>query len=469
MKTIKIEKRIIIVFIIALLIRIAFDFYFQQFYFGKFVFEYKDSPTYINPIMNLIYHHQYTIYLNVEDAKYFRPPVYPTFLGIIYLIFGKEFFDYGVAIFQAFIDSFSAVLVYLIINKIFNNSKLALISALIYATYPFVIIWNPISYTEILQIFLMFLLIWITISKFNSFFKYFLQGLLITLLTLTKQYMGLLILIPIITYLLDKNLPFFNRIKVILIVILSFSFTMSPWVLRNYIVSGGKIIILKGKSTGLPIYGRDFEAFEKFANLFNQNITPIWDDLSFKDRILLGDKHKEFVSKHKKEIEIAFHLAYKCGPSFLNRRGEKLPKNQLCENQVINNFQKLTKEFWQEVPLYEALETRFESFMKIFTKTNIVNKKIKFSKTDILKRLLFIYRIMLIILGIVSMLYLIFFVEHKYKNIIIAIFITGWSFYIFFSFVIVHTEIRYLLVPDLLFSIFAPYIIFQFRKKHEKN
>jgi len=456
------QNNIFLLFIFSLFIRLIFDFYFQQFYFGKFIFQYGDSASYINPILNLINHGNYMGDLNIEDSKYFRVPVYPSFLGIIYLLVGIEYLDYVVAFSQAIIDSISTILVYMILYKMTLSSKIAISSGLLYATYPFIIIWNPISYTEIIQIFLIFFLLYISLNK-NSYSKYLLQGFLVTLLVLTKQYLGLLIFIPIIMYLVDKNQVLEKRIIAIFIVLIGFSISLTPWVIRNYIVSNGKIIILQGESKGLSIYGKDFEAFEQFANLFNENITPAWTTLSYSGDVNLGDKHQNFIDRHYNEIEQVFKKAYRCGPSFIQRRRVLKEEDILCEYEVIQEFKNLTNIFWKEQPFYEAVETRIDSLIKIFSKNDIINKNIKFSQTNFIKNILFQYRILLLFLGIVSIFY--FLVNFlMYKNFIISILFTSFLMYIYFALVIVHAEIRYLLVPDLLLTIFAPIILVKILK-----
>ena len=69
-------------------------------------------------------------------------------------------------------DSVSVLLVYLVILKVSNSKSSAIISSLFYSAYPFVILWAPIIYTEIVQIFLMWSLILIVVySSPSNFFR----------------------------------------------------------------------------------------------------------------------------------------------------------------------------------------------------------------------------------------------------------------------------------------------------------
>jgi len=449
-------KHLLILFIIALTIRLLFSFYLQQFYFGDFVWKYGDGTSFLNPILNYMEHGIYMGDMFVEDSKYFRVPVYPGFLGLVYFVFGPENYDYAIAFIQSVLDSCSAVLVYLIIFKITQSFRMAIISGFIYATYPFIILWNPISYTEVVYMFILWVLIYVSTSQSCSLKKTFLQGALVGILVLTKQTLGLTLLIPMIIILLGSIQKKSIKQKIILLSVLFFGFVsvLTPWVIRNYIQSG-KVIVLMGDTPGLRIYGKDFQSFEKFVQLFNENITPIMNDVVTHGKTKL-EKHQKFVDKHQMQIQDAMQLAHECGPSFVQRRVttyEGKAPYVGCEEEVILAFDQLTELFWQEVPMAEALETRIDAVNKIYSKSDIVNKNLSFSKTDFIKILLFKYRVLLLILGLIGIFLLIY--KNTNRNFAIAVLITVMAAYGYFSLIIVHVEMRYLLMPDLLITIFA--------------
>ena len=170
-----------VLFLVAFIIRVLFSFYFQQFYFGDFQFKYGDGDTYLNPIVNFINNGEYRGDLFIDDSRYFRTPTYPIFLGIIYLLVPTNFFEYIVAGIQSIFGSLSVLLVYSILLSINLSRKVALISAFIFAMYPFSILWTPLIYTETLQIFLIFLLIFFASRKRElSAHSFIIQGILVT-------------------------------------------------------------------------------------------------------------------------------------------------------------------------------------------------------------------------------------------------------------------------------------------------
>jgi hypothetical protein len=464
---------LLLIFVISIILRLSFSFYFQQFYFGDFVFKYKDTYTYLNPILNLINHGSYIGDMYIEDSKYFRVPAYPIFLGAVHLVVGAEYLDVTVAILQSIIDSFSAILIYLIIRKITESDFKSLISGLLYATYPFVILWSPISYTEVIQIFIIFSLIYLVSKQTQSLKAIFIQGLLVGILILTKQYLGLFVLVPVISIVLFDSFKRDVSHKLLLLFTL-FSgvvLTMAPWVIRNYLVSG-KIIVLKGESTGLRARGLDFEAFEKFANLFNENITPLLNEIAYDGSMTL-ERHPEFVYSHKKEILTAVEKAHVCGPSFMEIRSPSIENNPPysgCEKEVVSRFNDLTRLFWQEVPFFKVIETRVEATKKIFLKSDIVNKNISLSKAQLMKQLLFKYRVLLLLMGILGLVLIVVkTVKSSQRDLVIAIGLTACSFYGYFALIIVHVEMRYILVPDLLVSIFAAIPIVMIMEKFQSK
>ncbi len=445
------KNSLILIFLGAFAVRLAFSFYFQKFYFGELTFKYKDTATYLLPILNFLEHGIYQGDLFLEDSKYFRVPVYPLFLGLIHVIFGSTGFDYAVATLQSLFDSLSSVLVYLIIYRIGKLERAAFISALIYATYPFVILWVPISYTETVQLFLLWVLVVQMLYSSASNTSLILQGALCAILILTKQYLGLLVLLPLV-YLFTSGIHV-RKTSALVALALGVTAVMSPWVVRNYIQSG-ELVVLRGETTGIRSVGRDFESFYKFATLFNENMTPALYEVAHHGTMSFTT-HLAFVERHQTEIDEATALAYQCGDSFVQNRlwvPVTEPPYIGCADAVAEKFDNLSKQFWNEIGLTEAFETRRDAVTKILVKGDIVNKNLAISKSSLLKGVLFKYRVLVLVLGMIGVLIII---RKHPKTLALPLFIAAIAMYAYFTFGIVHAELRYLLVPDLLIIIFA--------------
>jgi len=438
--------------------RLLFSFYFQQFYFGDFIFKYADTSSYLNPILNLINNGEYIGDKYLTDSRYFRPPVYPLFLGLFHLISPEGFFDYIVASVQCLLGASSSVLIYCCILNITRMRRAAQFSGFVFATYPFALLWVPILYTETLQLFCILLLVFLASARNISITPVIIQGILVGLIVLTKQYLGLIILIPIYIIILTTRLTVKQKIAHLFVLIFSFSLMMSPWVIRNYIASG-KIIVLFSKTAGLRFTLNDMVAFTHFANKFDENIIENVNSVAYTGKILLS-KHHEFVTKHKKDIDEAALLAYQCGGSFQEWRMQsslEQPPYQNCNDSVATRFNLLSEKFWREVPFWEALESRRDSIWKIISKSDLVNKSLSLNKYALFKYVLFKYRVILILMGLAGMVYILIQKNKKreQKLIVESLIFTAIVFYSFFCLVMVQAEMRYLLTPDVLITIFA--------------
>jgi 4-amino-4-deoxy-L-arabinose transferase-like glycosyltransferase len=460
-------KSLFILFITALIIRILFSFYFQQFYFGSFEFKYRDGFTYLDPIVNLIKNGEYRGDYFLDDSKYFRPPLYPIFLGIVYLLVPEVTFDYVVAFIQCIIGAASSIFVYHIIFNIFKSKKTALISGALFAMYPFAILWTPLMYTETVQIFLMLLLVCLATNVKSSIYSTMVQGALVGLILLTKQYLALIIIIPIYIIIFTSSLnPRYKAIHLSLL-ILGLVIVLLPWTVRNYI-SSTNVIIFFGKTSGLRNTLDDAVAFTQFANKFDENTTEYMRSVVETGATKFA-KHPVFLEDHKEDIVDANQLAHQCGGSFLERRNPtsvgQMPHRN-CNKEVVVKFDELSAKFWREVPLWDALETRREALWKVISKSNLVNRNLSMNRNEILTYGLFKYRILLLILGFMGMLYIIFSnsTEYRQKVLTMSLLVTSVAFYLFFCLILVSAEMRYLLTPDLLISLFAgvlPVVLFR--------
>lgn len=180
----------------------------------------------------------------------FMPPGYPFFLAIIYRIFGHNILI--AKIFQAFIGSFTCIIIYFIGKNIFNK-KIGILSALVAAFYPTFIIFSGLLFTETLYIFLVSLAILYLLKDFDqpSVKNLLIIGLSLGLAMLTRTIIMFFIpfiLLWMILYSSSKNLSEkpsssesypstkqkkknLMRFFVLFIIIMC---VISPWTVRNY-------------------------------------------------------------------------------------------------------------------------------------------------------------------------------------------------------------------------------------------
>ncbi len=252
----------LIIFMLALLFRIAGSYIKETYYFHAPFIHYgndllrddlSDSLLYNYTAKSIASGHGYAINIKemcvtevrrnvvvVEgDKGFFRhkvvPPVYPIFIAIFYYIFGINTFSYFVP--QVLLGSITCCLVYFVAKDIFNE-KVAVVSALMVALYPELIFWAFIVRNETLFIFLLalfFLLFLRKDSKQNYVFTV-VMGIILGLACLTR--IIIMFFVPII-FLWQYFRWEGSKTKALIwlfVFFCSFSLVVLPWAVRNYFV-----------------------------------------------------------------------------------------------------------------------------------------------------------------------------------------------------------------------------------------
>jgi len=164
-------------------------------------------------------------------------PLYPYFLGLVYLVFGYSVFTARVV--QFLIGSFSCGLIYLIGTKVFNRT-VGLISGLMLSFYAMSIFLEGFFVSVFLAIFLNCLVILLLLSVYEKphFIKWITIGFLIGLSALASAsifiFVPFLIVWGIRTF---KNISIRNNIIYLVFVIVAMILVIAPVTIRNYIVS----------------------------------------------------------------------------------------------------------------------------------------------------------------------------------------------------------------------------------------
>ncbi|MFC1525139.1 ArnT family glycosyltransferase, partial [Planctomycetota bacterium] len=143
---------LLVIFLIALGLRVGFVLTLEN----KFYF--PDSYQYDTVAQNIISGNGFMVSENLRAG---RPPAYPLFLSISYLLFGKSLFV--IRFIQALLSTLSCLVVYLIGKKVFDQ-RTGLIAAVITAIYPFFIFFSGLILTETIFILLLLVFIYLLIN-----------------------------------------------------------------------------------------------------------------------------------------------------------------------------------------------------------------------------------------------------------------------------------------------------------------
>lgn len=163
-----------------------------------------------------------------------RPPVYPFFIAGILLLFGSY---WAVLIIQLLISAVIPILGMNIVNKVIQSNKIAISVGVLLAIEPFSALLSSIFYTETLFIFLffLFLIFFFNYFKNSSYRNIIWASLFLGLATLVKPTVQFLpIVIPLFILWHFRKAISKKLIMQLVIFIVLFMITISPWLYRNY-------------------------------------------------------------------------------------------------------------------------------------------------------------------------------------------------------------------------------------------
>lgn len=472
------------ILVLALFIRLLFLFWGAELYFNREnIFVDGDTGAWQVGFENLINTGEYTNNPDNDRGIFGRLPGYPLFMGLFYYLSGKNW-DIAyklIAYCQILLDVISVLLVFKIGLRLFNK-KTAIISSVLYALYPFIIVWNPVVYSESLSVFFMLSGIYFFINgNERNFWNYLFSGMILGFgILLRPQLLFLIVVLGIyliINYKKDKK-SFFKKAVFFTIGVL---ITYGYWPVRNYVKSGE--IVLTQDMRGLGgnwdtdvisflqyIYSVKAEWDPQFTAII-KNETVEWPAnayTSYEDSLML---------------ERAVHLSKNCGSGFSEWRGywkDVVPAEMACNEEISQLYNHLREvqikthplNFYLIIPAKNLKKAVFKSDLKYETSTGFAQK---------LSSLLFLYRTILILLGLIGV-----FMLFKEKNN------KAWIFLLYFLLLYItlcagtsiqmrNIEIRYFLHADILLLIPGSYYIVQILnkllnsrfikkiKKHENN
>jgi len=458
MKNLK-EKKIIYILLIGLISRLFFLFFLAKSIFNRTsIFTDSDTFDWAYSIETLIKHGTYSVELSNQYGYFVRMPGYSFFIGIFYLITGCNW-DLAfpvIGIVQLLLDVFSIFLIYKIVLKVFSVDKIALIAALLYATYPFIIVWNPVVYSESISVFLLWVGLYYLVyneKKRNIYFS----GIFIGLALLCRPQIALIVPI-IVVYLFFHNkfkLKFQKIIYFLLMVLLIYG----VWPLRNYI-NYGKIIYTQDLR-GIGCWDNDVLSFMQYIYSVKTDWEPQFGQIIHNEKVVFP--RNAYDSKDDSlKLEEAVMLAKNCSSGFSQWKGywKKPFLEPNCNERVIELFTELRNNQMKNHPVNYYFIVPIHNLSKALFKMNLVKNN---SHYNYIKKFLFVYRTLLIILGLFGG--VIMLSDKKREQKLFSIIVLGFFglLYLYLcagtSVQLRNIEMRYFLQADVLLLIPASFVI----------
>ena len=431
-------------------LRILFLLFGAYIYYGGNIFINHDSFSFTQSFINLYKHGSYAFDLNNPDSFMRRLPGYSFFWGIHYLLFGEKHVYLFVALTQIILDTVVILLISKLSYNIFKSKKTALITAMLYATFPFVIIWNTQSTTETIASFYTVLTFYL-LSKDSSLKNIFMTCIVCTLAFFTRPYLGILV-VPTLLYF------FFIKKRYINSLIGGFFFLslISIWPIRNY-VNHDKIMLANIPGAGYERYTQDIVSARQWIHSWSNDPTYYLDNFSIGNFDCIPS-YAFNDNEEKQMFEKIKHQINKCGSGFYYwKNNNSYPHKNNCNIEIEKCFNELVRLNISKRPLYYYTHTPLLNLKKAFFKFNKRTRQTGIKK--IIFPLLFSYRSILVLLGFIGI-----FTKWEDKKVWPLSFFILFM-YSFICFVFRQLEMRYLLQADIMLLIFSAFTIFNIYNK----
>lgn len=447
-----VKKWLPIILISGLILRIFFLLVGGKYYFGTENFQVQgDTYGWMDSILNLIHHGVYTSDLEVANAAFFRPPGFAFIIGLFYLIAGGNM-DTGVQLLswsQILLDTLAIWMVFKITFQVSRQAIPALTTALLYATYPFIIVWTPVLYAESLSVFFLITSLYF-ITKENLQKKDLILGGLFTAFAVLTRLQCIFIIPAILLFLSNKKFDLPTLRYSILPYVLSFTLLYSLWPIRNYLFHD-RLVFSQDLRVGKH-WSPDYMAFMDYIFAVKTDHQPQyqqiienkvveWPETSYgtpQDSLLLLSTIEKFRTCGTGLSYFKFHAGLVKEP---------VKKDENCDEEIASNFHQLKENYMRQFPVNYYLLVPLSNLKKSLFKFSLYGDKS--GAVKLAASALFLFRTFLVLVGVIIIL-----LNYKKKwfqpnfGTLALLYFLLW--YFFLCFVYRNIEIRYLLHCDIL-------------------
>jgi tetratricopeptide (TPR) repeat protein len=219
--------------------------------------EIRHNPFFEHPRLDALYHDTWAQSIAsgniIGDEVFFRAPLYPYLLGLVYAVFGHNYLISRVI--QHLLGSLTVILLYFLARRLYSP-KTAVIASLLAATYAIVIYFEGELLFDSLLLFLCVALFFLIYRRNHqpTFRSWFQIGLLFGIICITRPPF-LPFLIPLVGYtiFLYRKPYGWQKTRVAIIALVAGTATLIvPVTVRNYAV--GKDFVLIASQGGINFY-----------------------------------------------------------------------------------------------------------------------------------------------------------------------------------------------------------------------
>lgn len=251
------------------------------------------------------YHNHAISLLNGEgypdrgSLPFMRPPLYPILLSIVYYFLPHD--SYLTArLVNALLDTAACFVFYKLILLVWDSSKVALLSTVVYAVNPLILFFTARVRVEalfsLLLVSFVYLIVKLYRGQLSSTIWMLPAGLLVGLATLTRPNALLVIgLIPL--WLVYVNWRKWNKIFTTLACfVLGCCITILPWTARNYSKYGEFILASDAFGYSFWISNSDLKVQDLKATTHQEYLDAdkqVWEQTAATEKVLVGKSVRE--------------------------------------------------------------------------------------------------------------------------------------------------------------------------------
>ena len=314
------------------------------FYFIFWFLEHKiiggDAQNYLESARNILNHGIFSDdQIEIPEPSFYRPPFYSFYISILFKLFGNNI--YIIQISQIILHIISSMMIAKIALQL--NLKSYLLIFFLAIVCPFNLFYTTVVLSETLSSFF-FIIIFYLLIVVKGKFKFFLVGLFAGFLALTRDIYILLIFFILFHYLIFFKENHYSKLVSIILLCLAFLVVITPWTIRNYLISEKFVLISEGR-LGYSLWTGTWATNPKQIYLDKKTGLQIFPPAAFKSE------------EEKKKVEIAFKDGIKKNDLFFK---------ELAFKRILEEPHTVLKKYFLRAPSL-WLGTRLDIF--------ILNKK----------------------------------------------------------------------------------------------
>jgi len=443
----RLHRRLIVATLcVGIIARVVFALVGAPIMHGDRMFIHGDTMDYVNASINLVDHGVLDPDPGFPEAKFARVPFYSLAWAGVYAVAGQDHGFWVMAVIQLLVDLCSLLMMYEIGTRL-GGRVAGLFCGLLFAVYPFELVWLTTSLPDVFTTFFTIAIVWATVRAPWSLRTSVLVGVFFGLAMLTREYLAPMIAVAGLYVLLNEERP----LKHLVVVGLCAALVFSPWPARNYLVHG-EPVLLRSPSSGSRYYDSDARAVVKWITSWTNYANTTFDLITRRGE--LGDiPDWVFVDEAQEARARALaKRAHECGSSFVSWRHEERASEDDCNDEVAQGFLELHEEFRARHPVHYWIAIPAQNVGKVLFKSSLVETPESVVKR-LLIRALFLFRTLGVLLGLAGMAY--YWRDRRLIPLLMFLVPLYGYMCVFFRGV----QIRYLLQADLLLLIPAAMIL----------